>query len=1074
MLINPKTMTLKNIILASFILLIPGRTANSQQLNDWENPLVTAVNREPARATMYSFASEEKALEYLRSGSDRVLSLDGEWDFRFSPTPEEAPADFFMSEVKGWEKIPVPSNWEMEGYGTAIYTNIIYPYKVNPPYIDHSDNPVGCYQRSFEVPAHWKDMEVFLHFGGVSSAFYVWVNGEFVGYGEDSMLPSEFRITGKLREGKNVISVKVYRWCDGSYLEDQDHWRLSGIQREVLLLAEPGVRISDFFIQTRLDENYRDASLQVRPKIDCRKGTDAVGYSLEAMLYDPQGKKVLERPMQIDVRDIIEEAYPRIDNVRFALMEAEVGNPEKWTAETPYLYTLVFALKDNKGKLLEAKSTRIGFRSVETSAEGEILVNGKAILLYGVNRHDHQRYHGKVVSREDMLKDVLLLKQFNFNAVRTSHYPNDPYWYDLCDEYGLYVMDEANLETHGIGSLPSNLPEWNHAFMERAIRMVERDKNHPSVIIWSLGNEAGRGPNHAAMGGWIKDYDLTRLLHYEPAQGNPKYRDYIRPGEPGYPDRSKTLRANPRDQDWLDVLGRFYPTPSMALEVARQEGDTRPLIFTEYAHSMGNSTGNFKDLWDIFYAEKRIAGGFIWDWMDQGIVKTADDGREYYAYGGDFGDPINDGNFCINGVLFPDQTPKPALLEVKKVCQPVQVTAKDLESLSFRAQNRNVFTGLGMYRLHWEITENGKVMREGGMDVPSVLPGESWEFQLPAEKKPKIREGAEYFVKTDFLLKKDETWAKAGHSVAFEQFALPWYKDAKPGKRKTGRVSIETDSPEMLVLTGTDFRISFDKMTGLITEWEQDGRIVISGEGLRPSFWRPQTDNDERGARTHELLAGWKRTESERRVGSFMVREAPGPVTEVVIEHIFLDGRVTWTNTIRVYGDGSLGIRAVIDADPELPVIPKIGLGMQIPGEYSHISWFGRGPQENYIDRRDGSYVGLFEADITDFITPYIQPQENANRTDIRWMRFSKAAGPSVEIKANDLLSMSAWPWTTEQLETARHTNELPSNDFITVNIDLIQMGVGGNDTWTMRAFPVEKYRVKSGKYEYRFVLRVM
>ena len=758
---------------------------NCQHKNDWENPEINGLNREAARATMLSYNSEEDAKTFNRNKSNRILSLKGNWNFYFSPTPESAPDAFYKSKVEGWDLIEVPSNWELKGYGTAIYTNIVYPFKVNPPFIDHSDNPVGCYQRTFVIPDSWNDMQITLRFGGVSSAFYVWVNGKFIGYSEDSMLPSEFNITDNVIKGENIISVKVFRWSDGSYLEDQDHWRLSGIQREVKLLAEPKIRLRDFFVQTHLDSEYKNASLQIRPEIQNEYKKDLTGITLEAMLYDPDGKAVLNQPMKKDVLEIVNEIYPRLDNVKFALMEAEVINPLKWTAETPNLYILVFLLKDNKGKLLEAKSVRIGFRSIEKNSEGQILVNGRPIVIYGVNRHDHNQYNGKVVTREDMLKDILLMKRFNFNAVRTSHYPNDPVWYDLCDEYGIYVLDEANLETHGVGGLLSNQPEWNLAFMERAIRMVERDKNHPSIIMWSLGNEAGRGPNHAAMAGWIKDYDFTRLVHYEPAQGNPAKPGYIEPGEPGYPDRSKTLMANPIDQDWVDVLGRFYPKPDMALELARQQGDNRPIVFSEYAHAMGNSTGNFKELWDVFRSEKRIAGGYIWDWMDQGIVKKDDNGNEYYAYGGDFGDIINDGNFCINGVIFPDYAPKPAMYEIKKVFQPVDIQAKNIEELSFDALNRHVFINLDQYELQWEITENGISVLKGNLTCPAVKPGENYSFKLPVEKMPEIKPGAEYFLKIDFVLKEDHSWVEAGHSIASEQFELPWKKAAEEPETNT-------------------------------------------------------------------------------------------------------------------------------------------------------------------------------------------------------------------------------------------------------------------------------------------------
>lgn len=1063
---------MKIIFSTFFMVFIFASYLNSQSKNDWENPEINGLNRKPARATMFSYSSESAAKTCDRNKSDRVLSLDGTWDFYFSPTPEGAPYNFYKSKVKNWDTIEVPSNWELKGYGIPIYTNIKYPFKVNPPFIDHSDDPVGCYQRSFVIPDSWKNIQITLHFGGVSSAFYVWVNGKFVGYGEDSMLPSEFNITDKVTKGENIISVKVYRWSDGSYLEDQDHWRLSGIQREVMLLAEPKIRISDFFVRTILDSEYKNASLQIRPKIQNLYNKDLEGDTLEAILYDPDGKTVLNQPMKKDVSEIVNEVYPRLDNVKFALMEAEVINPLKWTAETPNLYTLVFSLKDMHGKLLEAKSVNVGFRSIETSAEGQILINGRPIVIYGVNRHEHDPYTGKAVTHEDMLKDILLMKRFNVNAVRTSHYPNNPEWYDLCDEYGIYVLDEANLETHGLGGYLSNQPEWNHAFMERAIRMVERDKNHPSVIIWSLGNESGRGPNHAAMASWIKDYDFTRLIHYEPAQGDPSKPGYIRPGEPGYPDRSITLKENPIDQPWVDVLGRFYPTPSMAKEVAEQPGDNRPIIFSEYAHSMGNSTGNLKELWDVFRSEKRIAGGFIWDWIDQGIIKTDKNGKKYYAYGGDFGDKINDGDFCINGVTFPDHTPKPALYEVKKVCQPVVIHEKEIGTLTFEALNRNVFSNLDQYNLNWEITENGLSILKGKMEIPAVKPGEKFSFKIPIKKMPEIKPGAEYFINIDFVLKDDHLWAKAGYPVASEQFELPWKKTAEKSEPVIALpVTITINNDSLLTLSGNNFSITFNKETGLINEWIKDGKILISGSGLRPTFWRPQTDNDFRGSKTHIILKEWKQTESDRKVTSFKLDNISDYRKEVKIVHSFLEGRVKWTNKVRIDGDGLIIVNAAVDMDTTLPVVPKIGMSIQIPNEYNQITWFGKGPQENYIDRSYGAYVGLYSRDINEFITPYIMPQENANRTEVRWMKFADEDQKGIKIVGRNNLSMSAWPWTSEQIEKAQHTNELPSNNFIVVNIDLKQMGVGGNDTWTMRAFPLKQFQIKPGKYRYAFKL---
>ena len=488
----------------------------------WEDPTVCAINREPARGTSYSFVTLEDALSCDRDRSDRLMMLNGEWDFHLALRPADAPADFYKSRVKGWDKIEVPSNWELKGYDKPIYTSAVYPFRpVNPPYVPRDYNPVGSYQRVFELPAAWDGMNITLHFGGVSSAFKVWVNGKFLGYGEDSFLPSEFNVTPYLQEGKNILSVQVIRWSDASYLEDQDHWHLSGIQREVMLLAEPTLRIADFHYQSKLDKEYRDAVLSIRPRLENLTGDTVRGYLLKAYLYDGDLRPVFEEPLSIEAASVINESYPRLDNVKFGLLETLVENPAKWSDEDPYLYTLALTLEDSLGRVLEVKSCRLGFRSIEFSEDDrKLMINGEKTYLYGVNRHDHHPVRGKALTREDILEDVRQIKQFNFNCIRTAHYPNDPYFLDLCDEYGILLIDESSLESHGLGGKLSNDPQWTTAHMERAIRMVMRDKNHPSVIFWSLGNEAGRGPNHAAMAEWVHDFDITRPVHYEPAQGN--------------------------------------------------------------------------------------------------------------------------------------------------------------------------------------------------------------------------------------------------------------------------------------------------------------------------------------------------------------------------------------------------------------------------------------------------------------------------------------------------------------------------------------------------------------------------
>ncbi|MFW5726124.1 MAG: glycoside hydrolase family 2 TIM barrel-domain containing protein, partial [Bacteroidota bacterium] len=591
------------VITTGLLTLILSSVLLSQQMNEFEDPLVNGINRMPARATSISFESEEKALALDRKASARYQSLNGDWNFHFSPTDKDAPGNFFQEDFRprGWSTIPVPSNWEMQGFGTAIYTNISYPFvPVNPPYIPDNDNPTGSYITKFQVPSQWRDMQITLHFGGVSSAMYVWLNGEFVGYSEDSHLPVEFDITPVLKRGENTLAVRVHKYSDGVYLEDQDHWRLGGIHRDVYITASPKVQLYDFFVRTQLDQFNRNAEVLIRPEFSNFDNADYQGYLLEVQLYDPQNQPVWDEPATLAAAAEIEERYGPQSAHRFDLIKMGVPDPLKWTAETPNLYTIVFTLKDDRGRAVEYRSTRIGFRKLEI-IDGEFFVNGRPVLLFGVNRHDHNQYNGKVVSEENMRKDVELMKQFNLNAVRTSHYPNDPRFLELCDEYGLYVIDEANIETHQIGSQLSHRPEWGLAHLERAQRMVLRDKNHPSIIFWSLGNESGSGPNHAAMSAWIKEYDPTRFIHYEGAIHN--------------------YEVTSPDPVWVDMRSRMYfPIESM-VDMANYSPDPRPVIWCEYAHSMGNSTGNLFKFRDAIRQNHRLIGAFIWDWMDQGLVK---------------------------------------------------------------------------------------------------------------------------------------------------------------------------------------------------------------------------------------------------------------------------------------------------------------------------------------------------------------------------------------------------------------------------------------------------------------------
>ena len=666
------------------------------QSNDWENETVFEINKLPARATSYSYASVKDALKGDRKASKLVM-LNGPWKFNFVKDDEQRPMDFFKEDFNGkdWDYIPVPSNWEVEGYGQPIYTNSFYPFspdvldtwpRVNrprPPYI-YRDNPVGSYYRDFELPADWNEQRIILHFGGVSSAFYCWVNGNQVGYSQGSRLPAEFDISDFVKPGKNRLAVQVFRWCDGSYLEDQDMWRLSGIHREVMLMAEPKVALKDFFVKTILDAEYGDARLEIRPKVSAWGAKNLEEWKLSAVLHDAAGTPVPGVAMETDLNNIWNERHPQRDRVKFALMEAQVRRPMLWSAEKPHLYSLVFSLKDPEGKLVEARSVKVGFRKIEISEKGELLVNGKSIKLKGVNRHDHDHKHGKALTREDMEQDIALLKQFNFNSVRTSHYPNDPYVMDLCDKYGLYVMDEANMETHGTGGLIPQSPTWPYSIMSRHVRLVERDKNHPSVIFWSLGNECGTGPAFAASAGWIKDYDPTRLLHYEGAQGDHTARGY-KEGKQGL-----SLVLNPDDAPFVDVISRMYATLEDLDAMSSALHVNRPIIMCEYVHAMGNSIGNYGEYWDMIWERSNLIGGYIWDMIDQGLETKNVFGEKYLAYGGDFKDVPNDGNFCINGVFTSDRKPHPHAWEVKYINQPVVFEAVDADE----TEMNNPFEGL--------------------------------------------------------------------------------------------------------------------------------------------------------------------------------------------------------------------------------------------------------------------------------------------------------------------------------------------------------------------------------------------
>ena len=1027
----------------------------------WENPLVCGINREPARSTSYSYLSIKDALKNDRNYS-RIKFLNGEWDFHFALKPDEAPTDFFQSRVSGWQKIEVPSNWEMKGFDIPIYKSAVYPFRpVNPPFVPRHYNAVGSYQRTFTIPADWKDLNVTLHFGGVSSAYKVWVNATFLGYAEDSCLPSEFNVTPYLNEGENVLSVQVIRWSDASYLEDQDHWRMSGIQREVFLMAEPKLRIADFFVQTKLDENYENATLKIRPRLENLTGDTVKNYLLKAQLFDENNLPVFSTPLQIKVEDILNESYPRLDNVKFGILEIEVENPKKWSDEAPNLYTLTLTLEKNGGEIQEVKSCRVGFRSIEFSAENsKLLLNGKETYLYGVNRHDHDPLKGKALSREDILRDVKQIKQFNFNCIRTSHYPNDPYFYDLCDEFGILVMDEANLETHGLGGKLSNNPMWTHEHLERVSRMVLRDKNHPSIIIWSLGNEAGSGPNHAAMAGWIHDYDITRPVHYEPAQGSPGKNGYI--DLSGYPNTGRL--QNPVDQYYVDMVSRFYPSLSFIHQLHEQPGDMRPIIFVEYAHSMGNSTGNMKELWDIFRAESRFIGGCIWDYKDQGLLKTDEKGTEFYAYGGDFGEKLHDGNFCINGIVAADGRPKAAMYECKRVYQPVW--CEMAENNKIKIINRHSVKNLSDYRIELKFRENGFEIANIQLPTLNVVAGKDSVISID-EFLPKMKAGNEYLADIHFLLKEEQNWAPAGFEIASNQFELTGLSKSKPKKEAFPNVKLSQSKNEFIV-EGKSFQVKFSKENGALISFLKNKQEQIFSP-LLPHFTRPLTDNDRKGWKPQKVLKEWY--EAHPVLENIDVQEEANGIIRVKSLYSIIPEKAKVELVYLVNGEGVVKVNFNLFAESDLPNIPKIGMQCGVKNEYRNISWYGRGRLENYIERNPGFDPGIYTQSISEFMEPYVMPQENGNRTDVRWMFLADKNDLGLLIVADSLLSMSAWPFTEANINSAKHTNELIESGFLTLNIDLIQMGVGGNDSWSPVAAPIGKYQIPAKNYTYSFYL---
>ena len=1060
--------------------------SSAQTPAPWCDHTVSGINRLPARATSYSYGSVEDALTCDRTKA-RIESLNGIWKFEFAGDAALAPQDFYSRDfdTSGWDDIQVPSCWEMQGYGYPIYTNIEYPFEFKPPFITR-DNPVGSYVRSFRIPDGWNKGRIILHFGGVYSGYTVWVNGREAGYAEDSCLPGEFDITDYVTEGDNSLAVRVFKWTDGSYLEDADHWRMAGIHRDVLLMYRPDIAIADFGVRTIFDEKLENARLQIRPAIAQTPGASAEGWKVTAQLYAPDGATA-GRLLELPVNDILSEAYPQRDNVYFALMEEAIEKPLKWNAEEPNLYTLVLAVRDDQGGCVEARSCKVGFRDIKIRNQ-QLLINGVPVKLYGVNRHDHSETGGKTVTREEMERDIRLMKRYNFNSVRTSHYPNDPYIYELCDRYGLYVIDEANLETHGVGGRLSNDPAWAGAFLDRVTRMVVRDRNHPSVILWSLGNESGTGPNHAAMAGWVKDFDPTRYIHYEGAQGQPMSPLYVplkrssaavftsaevADGTPA--PKEPAGGANPNDPAFVDIVSRMYPTYKELEEMALNPHIDRPILMCEYAHSMGNSTGGMKDYWDVIRAHKSLLGGHIWDWLDQGIARTDKNGRKYWAYGGDFERPTdhNDGNFLINGLLFPDRTPKPALETCKYVCQPIEFLADDLPEFRIGIKNRNFFASTDRYEFTWELKDEAGTLQSGKFEVATTRPGEFRTVEIPV-RKFKREPGATYLLNLCAREKAALPYADAGFVCAAEQFVLPNPVAARPPRSKVKKQPTMEETATAINLRAAATTVSVDKETGYINGYELSGETIFTAP-LKPNFWRAATDNDRRGWKSHLHSGIWKTAPEDfnSRFGSTDIQTEQTDSTAVVHVRKTMQYKIILNLDYTLSADGTLEIDYRLETADEVPEPLRIGMQTQVANKFGDIAYFGRGPQENYRDRLEGAFLGTYRTDAAGMMTQYVYPQENGNRCDVKWMTLTDRKGHGIQFIGATPLCVSVWNTTQEELEGAKHIGEAKElENAQTVNIDHLQIGVGGTDTWSQKARPSDQYRLLGKTYSYRFVIR--
>lgn len=1037
---------------------------------DWENQDVTQINRVLSHAPWGAYENIGQALACDRDASAHVLGLDGVWKFYLAAAPEQAPAGFWEEgfDVAGWCDITVPGNWEVQGHGKPIYTNVIYPFALgkdepylrkptatdapvaqamlmNPPQVP-ADNPTGCYVREFTVPAAWAGKSIYVSFGGVESAFYVWVNGQAVGYSQDSKLAAEFDLTDVVRPGVNRIAVQVMRWCDGTWLEDQDYWHISGIFRPVRLLAKPPVHLRDWFIQALPDEHGEGGTLKAIIHLKERDGH--ADYRVRLSLFDAAGCKMAEG----EGRQLLQWARDPVRSERSIGIELRLDAVKKWTPETPALYTAVLTQIGPDGTEVDIESCRTGFRRIEIK-DGVIQLNGVRMIFRGVNRHEHALETGRAVSREHMRREIIAMKQLNFNAVRTCHYPDDPAWYDLCDEYGLCLVCEANLENHGLDNIPTHDPGWAGAFLERATRMVLIHKNHPAIVSWSLGNESDSGPNHAAMANWIRCYDSTRLVQYES-------------GGPG--------------AIISDLRGNMYAPIEQIIDLLADHTDLRPVVLVEYLYQIRNSGGGMHLFGELLERFARFQGGFVWDWQDKCLVAQTADGKSFPGYGGDFGEDVIDrtvpGHMTCNGVVLPDLTPKPVAYEVKNVQSPIRIAAAFAEAGMFKLLNRHQAEVGDLYALACEITEDGAVVAGTELPMPVAKPmgAAAIEVDLKAllpQKKP----GAEYALTFRVRLARSTPYAEAGHEVYHTQFPLSQAAPAALSSRLPVPVTLQDRGRDLLV-TGEGIQVCFDRETGLLTSVEKHGVRYLES-GATENVHRPQCglDTDPNWG-IYALWLPLSPDKLTRKMRSVSAHALPDGRARITVASALVSSaspfRVLNELEYTVSGDGSILLDAHIAIDRAFEHVPRVGVGFVLPAGFETLEWYGRGPGENYGDRKDHTLLGQYRADVGAQHFPFIPPSECGGHEDVRWLRIVNREGRALRIESPEPFHFDARHSSLADYWSARHDHELVRRPETFLNLDYRHAGIGSHMAWS--TVLDEKHRVPAGCYRFRFEITLV